>query len=152
MALNDGIAESPENAFIFKEWLLDFSADRLTKQQMEDLGRPERYDGEKRLFFEVWRDALESFVKESKPKKQNEHHHRTAMRLSRYEEHRRWIFDDPADPQWPFTFDNCCEEIGLSPNYVRKLVRRVAIDGYEKVKFREGRSSKAGRPKSVVGL
>jgi hypothetical protein len=41
------------------------------------------------------------------------------------EENRSWIFDEPENPRWPFTFQNCCDFLGIDAGYLRRVIKRI---------------------------
>ena len=62
---------------------------------------------EKTLMFAVLLDAVECFQKYAGHE---------ANRL--FKDTDEWIFED--DPEWPFSFINICEAVGMDPEYLRK--------------------------------
>ena len=62
---------------------------------------------EKTLMFAVLLDAVECFQKYAG---------REANRL--FKDTDEWIFED--DHEWPFSFINICEAVGMDPEYLRK--------------------------------
>ena len=59
--------------------------------------------------FAVLKDAICCFQKYASA--------RDKMRTRLYLEARKWLMEEDND--WPFSFANICEAIGLSPQYVR---------------------------------
>jgi hypothetical protein len=111
MSLNDGLAD---DSVIFREWLMEFSADRMLKQELEDWARPVHYEGEKRLMYRVLEDGLDTLVKNDMGRR---HGHDTR-------DAHRWVFDRPSNHEWPFTFENCCDAFKLDPSYMRRIIRQ----------------------------
>ena len=69
---------------------------------------------EKRLMFAVLLDAVECLKKFARLRQSR------TDRLSKDAED--WIFEDDRD--WPFSFINICEAVGLNPQYLRDGLKR----------------------------
>lgn len=87
-----------------------FQADTLAPQQYQQSARRTLFqEPEQELMFAVLKDAICCFQKYASA--------RDKMRTRLYLEARKWLMEEDND--WPFSFANICETIGLSPQYVR---------------------------------
>jgi hypothetical protein len=87
-----------------------FQADTLAPQQYQQSARRTLFqEPEQELMFAVLKDAICCFQKYASA--------RDKMRTRLYLEARKWLMQEDND--WPFSFANICEAIGLSPQYVR---------------------------------
>jgi hypothetical protein len=87
-----------------------FQADTLAPQQYQQSARRTLFqEPEQELMFAVLKDAICCFQKYASA--------RDKMRTRLYLEARKWLTEEDND--WPFSFANICEAIGLSPQYVR---------------------------------
>ena len=87
-----------------------FQADTLAPQQYQQSARRTLFqEPEQELMFAVLKDAICCFQKYASA--------RDKMRTRLYLEARKWLMEEDSD--WPFSFANICEAIGLSPQYVR---------------------------------
>lgn len=87
-----------------------FQADTLAPQQYQQSARRTLFqEPEQELMFAVLKDAICCFQKYASA--------RDKMRTRLYLEARKWLMQEDSD--WPFSFANICEAIGLSPQYVR---------------------------------
>jgi hypothetical protein len=87
-----------------------FQADTLAPQQYQQSARRTLFqEPEQELMFAVLKDAICCFQKYASA--------RDKMRTRLYLEARKWLMEEDND--WPFSFANICEAIGLSPQYVR---------------------------------
>jgi hypothetical protein len=67
-----------------------------------------------RRHYRVLEDGLDTLVKNDMGQR---HGHETR-------EAHCWIFDKPHNPEWPFTFENCCDAFKLDPSYMRRIIRQ----------------------------
>ena len=87
-----------------------FQAHTLAPQQYQQSARRTLFqEPEQELMFAVLKDAICCFQKYGSA--------RDKMRTRLYLEARKWLMQEDSD--WPFSFANICEAIGLSPQYVR---------------------------------
>ena len=87
-----------------------FQADTLAPQQYQQSARRTLFqEPEQELMFAVLKDAICCFQKYALA--------RDKMTTRLYHEARKWLMEEDND--WPFSFANICEAIGLSPQYVR---------------------------------
>jgi hypothetical protein len=71
--------------------------------------------GEVALMRAVLEDAIECFQKQARKSG------RRAQRLTREAE--EWLFKD--DQQWPFSFLNICNVLGIDPGYIRRGLKQL---------------------------
>ena len=96
-----------------------FQADTLAPQQYQQATCGTLFrEPERELMLAVLKDAICCFQRYATA--------RDKMRIRLYLEARKWLMQEDSD--WPFSFGNICEAIGLSPQYVRAglLGRREA--------------------------
>ena len=87
---------------------------------------------EHRLMLAVLRDAIECYQKYA--------HAREPRGRTLFADAALWI--DSSDPEWPFSYENICEALGLDPAYVRRGLSR----------WRRRNASTALRPARLVSL
>lgn len=79
------------------------------------LRRPAAPRGEERLMLAMLQDAVDCFQKYvDTPDSHSQH-----LFLEAY----RWIYCPDSD--WPFSFDNVCQTLRISPAYVRRGLARL---------------------------
>lgn len=82
----------------------------LPAQFFQSLRSKSQFDGERRLMIAVLEDAVNCFMKQL---------HATDPKARQlYTDAEEWIATD--DRTWFFAFDNVCETLDLSPEYVRE--------------------------------
>ncbi|HAC79644.1 MAG: hypothetical protein P8K76_11955 [Candidatus Binatia bacterium] len=88
-----------------------FAPDMITPEQHRDQVRPEPTDQpEIRLMLAVMEDAVATFQRYLKePSRGNERE---------YQETRAWL--ESEDLEWPYSFSNLCEALGMDPQLVRE--------------------------------
>ena len=88
-----------------------FQPDPLTFSQfLETVRRAHFHDPEKVLMLAILKDAVISFQKYLLSRQDKE--------KNVFEETERWILSD--NREWPFSFTNVCEALGIHPQYLRK--------------------------------
>lgn len=100
----------------------------LPAQYFAGLVKGDGVDSERSLMLAVLRDAVECHMKYA--------HSRNPKTRELFEESHEWIYSRESD--WPFSFENICETLGVSPEYIR--------DGLG----RPSRTSKKGNGKAPV--
>jgi hypothetical protein len=123
-----------------------FEPDALMPEQFfASLGREAGATNERGLMLAILRDAVECYQKFALARDpQGEELHREAA---------EWIFNN--DREWPFSFENICDVLGVSADYVRtglaplqrrsarkirKAPRIVGLSGRRPASLGEGRS------------
>jgi hypothetical protein len=87
-----------------------FQPDTLLPEQfVESLRRKPHLDPETKLMLAVLEDAVSCFTKNRYAR------HERGKRA--FDEAKQWICDRDSD--WPFSFENICEVLGLDPEYMR---------------------------------
>jgi hypothetical protein len=87
-------------------------------------------EAEYRLMVAVLEDAIDCFQKHCNA--------RDAKARQLFEDAERWVASD--DRNWPFSFINICDLLGLNPSYVREGLNL----------WKERRSASPGRPKVIA--
>jgi hypothetical protein len=82
--------------------------DTLLPSQHNPQRPPTELSGVRRLKLAVIEDAVNLYRTRS-------------MRDPQYQEVAAWLATD--DPDWPFSFTNCCAAVGLDPDYIRRGLR-----------------------------
>jgi len=80
-------------------------------------GAPNLNTPERKLVRAVLKDGLTTFTENLEAT--------TNRRILLGMEAREWIFGEPDNPKWPFTFENCCETLGIDPGAIRRDCRRI---------------------------
>jgi hypothetical protein len=88
---------------------------------------------EKRLMFAVLQDAIECF--------QNHKFEQRAKVTNQFLDTERWIFLD--DREWPFSFLNICEAVGIDSDYLRKGLLRWKERAGRKLMVKDNQESKS---------
>jgi len=91
----------------------EFDSDDLRPDARRRLQESARCS-EHRLMLAVLRDAVECYQKYA--------HAREPGGRNLFSEAARWI--DSSDLDWPFSYENICETLGLDPAYVRRGLSR----------------------------
>lgn len=101
-----------ENSFTVEEKVASmFQPDTvLPAQYFETIHRKAHLEPEKRLMLEILEDAIASMRKHI--------FSRDRKGKTVFQEAEKWIM--AKDESWLFSFDNICEVLGLSPDYVRR--------------------------------
>ena len=98
-------------AHVFDRIVFLTEPDTLSLRYYFDSWRGSGYlQPEKRLMFAVLQDAVECF--------QNQKFEQRNKATSQFMDTEEWIFRDDHD--WPFSFFNICEAVGMDPDYLRK--------------------------------
>ena len=94
---------------------LRFEPDVLTTYRYSQDCRPNlHFQPEKRLMLAVLEDAFYCL--------QRFHFAKNRRGKNSFEEAHDWVWSDQRD--WPFSFTNICDALGLDPNHVRKGLLR----------------------------
>lgn len=86
----------------------------LPAQYLETFRRKANLEPEKELMLVVLEDAISCFQKYIFA--------RDSKRSGLFCDAEAWIFEENSD--WPFSFENICEVLGFSPQYVRQGLLR----------------------------
>ncbi len=87
----------------------------LTAQYLETIRRENHLDPEKMLMLAVLEDGVTCFQRDISTQDKKE-----KRPLSEEEE---WVLME-QNGDWPFSFDNICETLGLNPGYIREGLQR----------------------------
>lgn len=94
---------------------------------LESLHKKTRREGEEALILAVLEDAVDCFQKYVMA--------RDRRGATLFREAEEWILDEDAD--WPFSFEQICETLGIEPNYLRQELMR-----WKEKKLAEARKGK----------
>lgn len=86
----------------------------LPEQFFAEFSKRPGIDSERRLMLAVLEDAVYCFQRYALA--------RDPRGTFEFEEARRWI--DSADREWPFSFENICDVLGLDTGYIREGLRK----------------------------
>lgn len=87
-----------------------FEVDALAGYEYVKVRTRRTLDPQRRLRLAVLEDAIDTFLKYGLSRNPNE--------KILFEEARMWI--DSGGREWPFSFLNICEVLGLDPSYIRR--------------------------------
>ncbi|TFH28600.1 MAG: hypothetical protein E4H00_08490 [Myxococcales bacterium] len=86
----------------------------LPEQFFSSLAKQPAIESERRLMLAVLEDAVSCYQRFALA--------RDARGRAEFEEARRWIESD--EREWPYSYENICEVLGLNPTYIREGLRR----------------------------
>ncbi len=104
----------------------------LPDQFFSEFSQPAACESERRLMLAVLQDAVECYQKYALA--------RDARGAFEFAEACRWI--ESADREWPYSFENICDVLGVNPVYIREGLAR----------FGKGRRERKRRAPRIVAL
>jgi len=98
----------------------------LPEQFFSSLAKQPAIESERRLMLAVLEDAISCYQRFELA--------RDARGRSEFEEARRWIESD--EREWPYSYENICEVLGLNPTYIREGLRQRGRQSERKTKIK----------------
>jgi len=98
----------------------------LPEQFFSSLAKQPEIESERRLMLAVLEDAVSCYQRFALA--------RDARGRNEFEEAREWIESPERD--WPYSYENICEVLGLNPSYIREGLRRRGPHGARTTKIK----------------
>jgi hypothetical protein len=98
----------------------------LPEQFFSSLAKQPEIESERRLMLAVLEDAVSCYQRFALA--------RDARGRNEFEEARAWI--ESTEREWPYSYENICEVLGLNPSYIREGLRRRGPLGTRKTQIK----------------